>query len=46
MAGPGLYATIQAKRKRGGKMQKKVKRVHQSHQSLKELKKQRGKNND
>ena len=46
MAGPGLYANIHAKRKRGGKCVRKVQRVHQSHQILKELKKQRGKNND
>ena len=46
MAGPGLYANIHAKRKRGGKMRKKVQKVHRSHQILKELKRQRGKNND
>ena len=28
MAGPGLYANIHAKRKRGGKMRKKVQRVN------------------
>ena len=46
MAGPGLYANIHAKRKRGGKMRKKVQRVHQKHLTLKEQNKQREKNND
>ena len=46
MAGKGLYANIHAKRKRGGKMKKKVQRVHQLQQTLEELRKQRGKDND
>ena len=44
MARPGLYANIHAKRKRGGKMRKKVQRVHQKHLTLKEQNKQRGRN--
>ncbi len=46
MAGPGLYANIHAKRKRGGKMRKKGAKGAPKHQILKELNKQRGKNND
>ena len=46
MAEKGLYANIHAKRKRGGKMRKKVLKVHQQHLTLKEQNKQRGKDND
>jgi len=46
MARRGLYANIHAKRKRGGKMKKKVQRVHQLQLILKELHKQQEKNND
>ncbi len=46
MAGKGLYANIHAKRKRGGRMQRKVQRVHQRHLTLQEQNKQRGKDND
>ena len=42
----GLYANIHAKRKRGGKMRKKVQRVHLKHLTLKEQKKQRRLNYD
>ena len=45
MAGPGLYANIHAKRKRGGKMRKKVQRVHRQQLTLEELHKQQGKDN-
>ena len=41
MAGKGLYANIHAKRKRGGKMRKKVQRVHQKHLTSKEQNNQR-----
>ena len=46
MAGKGLYANIHAKRKRGGKMRKKVQKVHLNHLTLQEQNKQRGKDND
>ena len=46
MAGPGLYANIHAKRKRGGKMRKKGERVHQKPLTLNVQNKQRGKDND
>ena len=46
MARPGLYANIHAKRKRGGKMRKKVLKVHQQQLTLQEQNKQRGKDND
>ena len=44
MAGKGLYANIHAKRKRGGKMRKKVQRVHQKLLPSKEQNKQRDHN--
>ena len=46
MAGPGLYANIHAKRKRGGKMKKKGAKGAPTQQTLEELHKQRGKDND
>ena len=46
MARKGLYANIHAKRKRGGKMKKKVQRVRPLQLTLKEPLKQRVKNND
>ena len=41
MAGPGLYANIHAKRKRGGKMRKKGAKVHRKHLTSNEQNKQR-----
>ena len=38
MAGKGLYANIHAKRKRGGKMRKKVQKVHQKPSDFKRAK--------
>ena len=46
MAGKGLYANIHAKRKRGGKCERKVLKVHQQQLTLQEQNRQRGKDND
>ena len=46
MPGRGLYANIHAKRKRGGRMRKKVQRVHRQQLTLREQDEQRGKDND